>query len=96
MKRLYVLIWKRTVASQMSSAIYYSQGYKVMISNRNENFKGKQDLLKFDGYLKLYGMKVDDIETNKLKIKNNEEVCYTNIKCDEKYKQPPELSLIHI
>ena len=90
MKRLYVLIWKRTVASQMSSAIYYSQGYKIMISNRDEKFKGKQDLLKFDGYLKLYGTKVDNIETMKLNIKNGEKVFYTNVKCDEKYKQPPE------
>tara|TARA_B100000780_G_scaffold276552_1_gene245347 strand:- start:1136 stop:3391 length:2256 start_codon:yes stop_codon:yes gene_type:complete len=87
--KLYNLIWKRTVASQMSSAEYYSQSYEVTISKRVEFFIGKQDLLKFEGYLKIYGQKSIDIEKNRLKYTDGDEIECNKITCDQKYKQPP-------
>jgi DNA topoisomerase-1 len=87
--KLYKLIWKRTVASQMSSAEYYSQSYKITISKRKEFFTGKQDLLKFEGYLKIYGQTPVDIENNRINNNNNDEIEYNKITCDQKYKQPP-------
>jgi len=87
--KLYKLIWKRTVASQMSDAEYYSQSYEITISERKEIFTGKQELLKFEGYLKIYGQKPVDIESNRLNKNNNDKIKYNKITCDQKYKQPP-------
>ena len=86
--KLYKLIWNRTVACQMSSAIYFRQKYEIGISEREEKFKGSYELLKFDGFLRLYGNKIDDIESNKLKIEIGTKLNNKKIKSEEKYKQP--------
>ena len=87
--KIYKLIWERTVACQMSSAIYYKQKYEIGISGCDDKFIGSRDLLKFDGYLRLYGQKIVDIDKNKLKVDIGAELDYDNIKSEEKYKQPP-------
>ena len=87
--KLYELIWKRTVASQMSAAIYYVQTFDINISNRKELFKVKKELLKFNGFLKLYNKENDDIKKNKYKIKDGEILKYKEIKSEQKFKNPP-------
>jgi len=53
-KKLYELIWKRTVASQMSDAQLERTTVTIDISNSDEQFVAKGEVLKFDGFLKVY------------------------------------------
>ena len=74
-KKLYDLIWKRTVASQMQPAKYYDIGIciKNEVFKNNQCFVGKFKIFHFDGYLVLYGQKIDnnfDLEKYVKKISN--------------------------
>ncbi len=53
-KKLYDLIWKRTIASQMSDAILEKTKAIIDISNRKENFVAEWEVIKFDWFLKVY------------------------------------------
>jgi DNA topoisomerase-1 len=53
-KRLYDLIWKRTVASQMSDAQFEKTVANIEVSKASEKFIAQGEVLKFDGFLKLY------------------------------------------
>jgi DNA topoisomerase-1 len=52
--RLYSLIWKRTVASQMSDAILEKTAVIVSSSAAPEHFAANGEVVKFDGFLKVY------------------------------------------
>ena len=52
--RLYSLIWKRTIASQMSDAQLERTNVKVTNSNNNKVFTANGEMIKFDGFLKVY------------------------------------------
>ncbi|HTF80467.1 MAG TPA: type I DNA topoisomerase [Cytophagales bacterium] len=52
--RLYELIWKRAIASQMSDALTERTVVKTEISNRAEEFVTTGEVIKFDGFLKVY------------------------------------------
>lgn len=62
-KRLYDLIWKRTIASQMNDALIEKTVATIDISNRKEKFVATGEVLKFDGFLKVY-MESSDDENN--------------------------------
>lgn len=59
-ERLYDLIWKRTLASQMADAILEKTTADIDISTSNEKFVGRGEVLKFDGFLKVYLESEDD------------------------------------
>jgi len=59
-KRLYDLIWKRTVASQMSDAQLEKTIVTIDVSTVPENFVATGEVIKFDGFLKLYIESQDD------------------------------------
>jgi DNA topoisomerase-1 len=59
-KRLYELIWKRTVASQMSDAQMEKTTVTIDISTTPEKFVATGEVIKFDGFLKLYIESHDD------------------------------------
>ncbi|MBX3163531.1 MAG: type I DNA topoisomerase [Bacteroidetes bacterium] len=59
-QRLYELIWKRTIASQMADAELEKTTAKVGISTRQEQFVAQGEVLKFDGFLKVYIEGTDD------------------------------------
>jgi DNA topoisomerase-1 len=59
-RRLYELIWKRTIASQMSDAILEKTIAKINISTNNEELTASGEVLKFDGFLKVYMESSDD------------------------------------
>ncbi|HNX54665.1 MAG TPA: type I DNA topoisomerase [Prolixibacteraceae bacterium] len=63
-KRLYELIWKRTVASQMSDAELEKTTVTIDISNSAEKFIATGEVLIFDGFLKVYIESVDDEDQN--------------------------------
>lgn len=53
-QRLYELIWKRTVASQMADAELEKTTVKIEISTNKEELTASGEVLKFDGFLKVY------------------------------------------
>ena len=64
-KRLYDLIWKRTLASQMSDAQLERTNVKIAISSSEqvkEQFTANGEMIKFDGFLKVYLEGVDNDE----------------------------------
>ncbi len=61
-RRLYELIWKRTIASQMSDAILEKTIAKINISTNNEELTASGEVMKFDGFLKVYSESNDDDE----------------------------------
>ena len=62
--RLYDLIWKRTIASQMSDAELEKTTAKVSVSGASEVFVAQGEVLKFDGFLKVYMEGTDDEDTD--------------------------------
>ncbi|MEA3317362.1 MAG: type I DNA topoisomerase, partial [Bacteroidota bacterium] len=64
-KKLYELIWKRTVASQMSDAKLEKTTINIDNSNYHLKFIAKGEILKFDGFLKVYFESFDDENENK-------------------------------
>ncbi len=59
-KRLYNLIWKRTIASQMADAHIEKTTMDFGISNRSEHFVATGEVIKFDGFLRVYIESRDD------------------------------------
>ena len=62
LNRLYELIWKRTIASQMSDAELEKTTAKINISTNNEELTASGEVIKFDGFLKVYMESTDDDE----------------------------------
>lgn len=60
--RLYELIWKRTMASQMADAELEKTTAKIEISTNKEELSAAGEVLKFDGFLKVYREDKDDDE----------------------------------
>lgn len=63
-KRLYELIWKRTIASQMAEAELEKTTVTIGISTASEKFIASGEVLIFDGFLRVYIESVDDEEQN--------------------------------
>lgn len=63
-QRLYDLIWKRTIASQMSDAELEKTTAKVNVSGTSELFVAQGEVLKFDGFLKVYMEGTDDEDSD--------------------------------
>lgn len=63
LNRLYELIWKRTIASQMADAALEKTTAKIAISTNNEELTATGEVIKFDGFLKLYLESTDEDET---------------------------------
>jgi DNA topoisomerase-1 len=59
-KRLYELIWKRAISSQMSEAQFEKTTAKISVSTRNEDLVANGEVMKFDGFLKVYLESQDD------------------------------------
>ena len=96
-KKVYDIIWKRTIASQMSGSISTIYTISISISNRNELFIIEIHKLIFDGYKKVYNefilpedKSTDIINDNSIldNIKVGNIIKYLNIKSEEKYLVP--------
>jgi len=59
-KRLYDLIWKRTIASQMADAELEKTVVTIGISGNKEEFQARGEIIKFDGFLKVYMESLDE------------------------------------
>ncbi len=63
-KRLYELIWKRTIASQMADAELEKTNVTIGVSTAAEKFIARGEVIRFDGFLKVYMESTDDEEPN--------------------------------
>jgi len=92
-KRLYELIWKRTIASQMSDAILEKTNITIDISNRKENFIARGEVIIFDGFLKVYLESNDDEEEEQKgllpKVKAGEKLHLNESTAIQSYTQQP-------
>ena len=83
--RLYDLIWRRFIACQMAQAVFDST--TVDISAKNYTFRANGQILKFDGFLKIYPIKYEEIELPLLKI--NEILELIKLIPSQHFTQPP-------
>ena len=106
-KRLYDLIWKRTAASQMADAEIEKTTVNIIISTTDEQFVAQGEVVKFDGFLKVYRESVDDDEDDNKDefahvlppLKKGEALTRREVSATERNSQGPqrytEASLVH-
>ncbi|MBB4800021.1 DNA topoisomerase-1 [Flavobacterium nitrogenifigens] len=91
--RLYDLIWKRTLASQMSDAQLERTNVKIEADNHSELFTASGEVLLFEGFLKVYLEGHDDDEEEQEgmlpALKVNEKLANNYITATERYSRPP-------
>ena len=91
--RLYDLIWKRTLASQMSDAQLERTNVKIEANNHSEVFTASGEVLLFEGFLKVYLEGHDDDEEEQEgmlpALKVNEKLVNNYITATERYSRPP-------
>lgn len=102
-QRLYELIWKRTLASQMSDALLEKTNVTIAVSTTDEKFVASGEVLKFDGFLKVYLESTDDEDDESLEgilppLKKGQVLAMEEISAQERFtKHPPrytEASLV--
>ena len=105
-KRLYDLIWKRTAACQMADADIEKTTVTISINTTSEQFVAQGEVVKFDGFLKVYRESVDDDDDNKEEfshvlppLKKGMELTRREVSATERNSQGPqrytEASLVH-
>ena len=93
-KRLYELIWKRTIASQMSDAELEKTSIFISISGVQHQFIASGEVIVFDGFLKVYLESTDDetdAENESLlpAMKNGEKLSPIEIVAQQRFSQKP-------
>ena len=96
-KKLYDLIWKRTIASQMADAELEKTTANINITGHDELFVAEGEVVKFDGFLKVYFESTDDvdakassIEMHTLPVLNNgNQLTANSIVATQRYTQQP-------
>lgn len=86
-KKLYNLIWQRALASQMTPATVDKTEVNITNSQRAETYQAKGEVLKFDGFLKVYGGGKDDVILPDLK--EGQELTAGLIQAIETFSRPP-------
>ena len=104
-KKLYDLIWKRTIASQMADAELEKTTVTIGISNDTDTFNATGEVVKFDGFLRVYRESYDEDmeqedETRLLPpLKKGQTLQREDITATERFTQHPprytEASLVH-
>ena len=92
-KRLYDLIWKRTIASQMSDTKIDRTLVKIKISNSSESFIAKGEIVTFDGFAKVYSDLIDQKQENEKgilpKLEVGEKLSIDYMQASENFSKPP-------
>ncbi|MBP3285448.1 MAG: type I DNA topoisomerase [Prevotella sp.] len=105
-KKLYDLIWKRTIASQMADAEIEKTTANIAITGVDEQFVAQGEVVKFDGFIKVYRESYDDDEQQEEEfghtlppLKKGMELTRREIQATERFSQGPvrytEASLVH-
>ena len=92
-QRLYELIWKRTIASQMADAQLERTTAEITVSNASNHFVAKGEMIKFDGFLKVYMESTDDEDSEEQdgmlpKLNEGEVVFSREINAVERFSKP--------
>ena len=104
-KRLYELIWKRTIASQMADAEIEKTTANISISGTDEQFVAQGEVVTFDGFIKVYRESSEDEEQQEEfghllpPLKKGQELTRREIIATERFSLGPqrytEASLVH-
>ncbi|MCO5239125.1 MAG: type I DNA topoisomerase [Chitinophagaceae bacterium] len=95
-RKLYELIWKRTMASQMADAELEKTIAKINISTNNEHLTAQGEVLKFEGFLKVYREDRDEEDINEEEttegmlppLEVNQELIFKEMKAIERFSRP--------
>ncbi|MDO4780594.1 MAG: type I DNA topoisomerase, partial [Bacteroides sp.] len=94
-KKLYELIWKRTIASQMADAELEKTTAKIAVSGITDEFQVVGEMIKFDGFLRVYRESFDDERENEQEaetlppLKKGQSLNYKTIVATERFTQRP-------
>lgn len=95
-QKLYELIWKRSIASQMSHAQLERTTIKISNSTTTETFTARGEVIRFDGFLKVYlESNVDeededqDSDTLLPSVTSGEKVDLNEVTATERFSRPP-------
>ncbi len=98
-RRLYELIWKRAIASQMSEAMFERTTAKIGISTRDELLVANGEVMKFDGFLKVYFESTDEEHEPNLDddtgnallppLQKGQELTLKTLTATERFSRPP-------
>jgi len=93
-KKLYDLIWKRTIASQMSDALVEKTNVTISVSNTREQFIARGEVIKFDGFLKVYFESSDEDNGESQEgmlppVEPGQPLTRVQIQAIQKFTQPP-------
>ena len=94
-KALYELIWKRALASQMSDAQIERTTAKINVSKADEKFVAKGEVIKFDGFLKVYLESTDDENGENGNgailpdMSKGQNISFAEILATQRYTRPP-------
>ena len=105
-RRLYELIWKRTAACQMADAQIEKTTVSISVSGADEKFIANGEVIKFDGFLKVYRESTDDDDAHADDFSHNlppmgegDTLTRREITSTERFSQGPsrytEASLVH-
>ncbi len=93
--KLYELIWKRTLASQMSDAQLERTNVRIACNNHGEEFTANGEVIKFDGFLKVYMEGIDEEDATEEQegmlpaMKVNDALLNNYITATERFSRPP-------
>lgn len=91
--RLYELIWKRSIASQMSDAKLERTQFKISATTHQDLFVAKGEVITFDGFLKVYleGVDNESDEQNDLlpKVEEGEVLSLKSMVANQRFSRPP-------
>ncbi|MDR1592136.1 MAG: type I DNA topoisomerase [Prevotellaceae bacterium] len=93
-KRLYDIIYKRTIASQMADALLEKTTVTIGVSGSSEKFVAIGEVIKFDGFLRVYAESSDeepeDADTNRLPVLTEQQLLTRKeITAQERFAQHP-------
>ncbi len=93
-KKLYELIWKRTIASQMSDAIVEKTTISIDMTSSPVTFTATGEVVRFDGFLKLYTESTDQDNGDDERyvippVENGLPLYYNTVVASQKYTSPP-------
>ena len=94
-KKLYDLIWKRTIASQMADAELEKTVANIDVQGRNEAFVAEGEVVKFDGFLKVYFESTDDDKSTMREmrvlpvINKGDDLAASEVTAIQRYTQQP-------
>ena len=92
-QRLYELIWKRTIASQMADAQVETTRVDVSVSGMDYQFVASGEIVTFDGFMRAYVQSTDDEQESTAQtipaMSKNEQLRLTEMNAQQQFSRPP-------